>query len=120
MRSSKRIPGTTIKSRVLALLEDGKVLTATEAAHQTGSRWSTTSSLLYRLMQDGVVDRIPNFGPLKGYGYFLRKHAKKIGPVGLLFASGDQEVRVCRWCHEEFLANGKSGSTVCVWCANGG
>lgn len=83
MRSSKKVPGTTIKSRVLELLETNLVLTATEAAHKTGSHWSSTSSLLYKLMQKGVVDRIPNFGPLKGYGYFLRKNAKKIGKVKL-------------------------------------
>ena len=74
MRSSKKVPGTTIKSRVLELLENGEILTATEAAHRTGSHWSTTSSLLYRLVQQGVCGRIADHGPLKGYGYFLWKH----------------------------------------------
>lgn len=81
MRQSKKVPGTTIKGRVLALLEDELVLTAVEAAHRTGSHWSTTSSLLYKLMQKGVVDRIPNFGPLKGYGYFLSKRRDELGRV---------------------------------------
>lgn len=83
MRSSKKVPGTTIKSRVLALLESGEILTATEAAHRTGSHWSTTSSLLYRLCQQGVCDRIPCYGPLRGYGYFLARYRGRIRVVGI-------------------------------------
>ncbi len=84
----------TIKARVLELLEDGRILTAMEAAKLTGSGWSTTSSIMYRLFRDRTLERIPNYGPLLGYGYFMAKHSKKIGQLGQVARlSKEQEQR---------------------------
>jgi hypothetical protein len=56
-------------------------------------------------MGEGVVDRIPNYGPLGGYGYFLTKHRKKIGKVRPVseasgYVSSPYSNRKCQNCDE--------------------
>jgi len=62
----------TITDDILdVLFKAGKPVTATKMAHEVGARWSTTSSIMYKLMKKGVLKRVPGAGPRGGYGYVI-------------------------------------------------
>lgn len=47
-------------------------ITATDLSRQLGVRLSSLSSLLKKMCDDGMLERLPDYGPKKGYGYRLK------------------------------------------------
>jgi hypothetical protein len=71
----------TIRDHVLLFLKGGKIMTATQVGDRCGRKWSSTSSIMKKMFDECILDRIPNYGPLKGYGYFLKRESEKVGRV---------------------------------------
>lgn len=69
----------TIENKIAgALIFADDVKTAVEISKVTLVRLSSLSSTLYRLVRQGKLVRIPNFGPRGGYGYRLRANDEVI------------------------------------------
>lgn len=66
--------GLTIKTRLLAALYgQEKPLSAVQLSHMIGEKWDSCSSILKRLCDDDVLERVAGAGPRGGWGYSVKK-----------------------------------------------